>query len=602
MLAFMLQVSETADIIRLFTWPAVILIVIIASALAFMGFAKRYVKVPPEKALVLSGRGGTLITTGGAKLVLPVLYEHYYLDLTAFEFPVDLKGVQDSNRVEISLKAIVVCKIPNDDNMIKTAAANFGQKDPDDIANLTQAAFEGHVRSAIGKMTVQEIISEREKLSSTIKSEAEPELAKLGVALVTLNIQEISDHAGYIKALGASETARVLAEAEIQKAEQIRRSTVETTTAQREAERIRADNEGKIADADRDLKMKQAQYAAQIQREQATAAQAGPLAAAEAKKAVVKAEVDVIREKTEAEIKLQDAVARKTEAELAATVLKQADAEKIRLKTEAEGRQVAATIVAEGNKQKTIIEADAAATATLKEAEARKQALALEGQGQAAKTTAAGNAAADVAERTGRASAAATEAQLLAEARGKEANAAAERAKLLAEAEGLERKLLAEAAGQKAAADALRERVLAEAAGVQAQLLAQAEGMEKLMAAYADLSPEQKDLLQLKWTLEALPSIVEKLGVAGEQIMGKIADTVTASLANIDNITVYDSGSGSNGLGAIERIAKVAPQTMLDMVKMIEATGTGPALSGVLNKLGIDIDGLLKSKSKSVGA
>lgn len=566
-------------------WPVLAIVVFASIALTVLLLAKRYVKVPPEKALVLSGRGGTHIVTGGAKLVLPVLYDYYYLDLTAFEFPVKLNGVQDKNRVEISLDAVVVCKIPNDENMIKTAAANLGRKDAAQIKQIAHSAFEGHVRSSIGKMTVSEMISEREKLSQTIKSEAEPELAKLGIGLITLNFKELNDSMGYIKALGAQETAKVLADARIIQADHERRATTETTTSQREAAKVKAENEGKIADANRDLQMKQANYTAQIEKEKATAAQAGPLASAEAQKAVVRAQVAVQQEKVEAEITLQGAIAKKTEAELGATVLKQADAEKQRLLIVAEGDRAASIVRAEGEQKRVTIEAQGTADAKRTTAQALKESLKLEGEGQAAKTLAAGEAAATVAEKTGKAEASATEARMLADAKGRTAQADASRALLLAEADGTKAK------------------GLAEAAGVEAQLLAQATGMKELMSAYYGLSGEQKQLLQLKWTLEALPGIVDKLGDAGEKIMSKIAESVTASLASIDTLTVYDSGSGNSGGNAIERTMKMAPNALLDMINMLKATGMGPVVAGLLNKAGVDISGLTgDEKTNAAGA
>jgi len=159
---------------------------------------------------------------------------------------------------------------------------------------------------------------------------------------------------------------------------------------------------------------------------------------------------------------------------------------------------------------------------------------------------------------------------MLAEATGKEALAGATRAQLLAEAEGR------------------KQMLLAEAAGAEAQLLAQAKGMQELMDSYNGLTDEQRQILQMKWTLDAMPAIIDRLGDAGEKIMGKVAETVTASLANIDNITVYDGGNGGTD-GALARAIKSSPDLMLQMTQLLKATGTTSVISGLLNKAGIDI-------------
>lgn len=574
-----LQATEIANSVGgALMWPVAIIVTVAVLLFIFFNLSKRYTKVSPEKALVLAGKGGTKVVTGGAVLVWPIIYDSYYLDLTSFEFPVDLKGVQDSKRVEISLKAIVVCRIPNNDEMIKIAAATFGRKSQKEILQLTHSAFEGHVRAAIGKMTVQQIISEREMLSQTIKHEAEPELAKLGIALVTLNIQEMTDNAGYIKALGAQETARVLADAKITAATEDRRAVIATTDAQREAEETKSQNMAKIELAKRDLETQKAQFGAEVNREKAKADQAAPLAEAEARKAVVRAEVAVKQEQTEAEIKLQESIGRKTEAELAATVLKKADAEKMRLQTEAEGRKSAALIDADAAKQRQVVEAEGAAAARLATAEADRKAFELEGQGQAAKTLVVGNADADVAAKTGKANAEAKQALMLAEAAGKVALADANKAELLAVA-----------AGQTAQAEALKAELLAQAAGQEATLMAQAKGMQELIASYEGLTPEQIEMIRTKWIIEALPDLISKLGDAGQQIMHEIAESVTASVGKIGNVTVYDSG-GANG-NALQRAVKVAPDMLLDMVNSLKATGTTEVLSGLAKKFGIDLSG-----------
>ena len=514
--------------------PIMILMVIAVLGLLGRALMKRYVKVPPEKALIIYGGGKTRVVSGGAKLVIPIKEDFYFLDLRAFQFDVHLQNVPNKDSVPVNIKASVTCKISNKEDLLPVAAGVFGQEKQEEIINKVKAVIEGHVRLLIGQSTMEMILRERDQFNAKIQSEVTGELGKLGCEIVVLNIQEVTDPHGYIEALGKPKTAEVKADAAIQEAQQLRRQTLQTTDAQREAEETRASNEAKIALAQRDLNKQKAQYDAEVSTERATAEQAGPLATANARKAVVTAEVEVEKSRTLAETDLQNAVKTKTKAELEATVLVRADAEKQRVVTEAEGEAKARTT----------------------KAEAERTALEAEGDGQAKKTRLAGLAQAQVEQAKG------------------EAEAAAEKAKLLATADGTKAQLLAHADGTKA------------------ELLAQAEGMKELVAAYANMSPDQQRLVVMKLVLERMPEITNALGEAGEKVMGQIAQAVVASLGQIDNLTVYDSASNGND-GALRRTMRVAPDIMFETLNQLKATGVLPVVAGIAKSLGFDLNSLL---------
>src|SRR3989344_5606143 len=346
-------------------------------------------------------------------------------------------------------------------------------------------------------MTIEELNSDRKAFAQRVTEESVVDLEKMGIGADSVVIKKITDEHGYLDALGIQRTAEVKRDAEVGKAQAEADAKKKTSEATRDAEQISTANDAQVADAKRDLAVKKAQYDAEVAKEQATAGQAGPLASAHARKAVVAAEVEVEKSRVTAEIDLQTAVKDKTKAELEATLLVRANAEKERVVTEAQGKALARTT----------------------QAEAERTALEAEGDGQAKKTRLAGLAAAEVEE-----------------AKGK-AEAAAERAKLLATAEGTKAQLLA------------------HAEGTQAELLAQAKGMREQIAAYADMTPEQQRLVVMKLVLGRMPEITQALGEAGEKVMGQIAQAVVASLGQIDNLTVYDSSGGNvNGHdGALRR-------------------------------------------------
>lgn len=539
-------VGEAADALFSRVGSLVVMFAVLgAFALLFRLGASRYKKVPPDEALVVYGGGKTVIVTGGAVFVIPILKDTYSLDLTAFQVSLELNDVPNLDRIPVTIIANATCRISNDEGLLLNAARTFGRASRQHIIDTIKNALEGHLRIIIGQMDMENILSKRDEFNKKVSSEAEAELHKLGCKIDILNIQKVSDAHGYIEALGKPKSAEVKAEASIKEAEQVRRQTIETSGAQREAATVKASNDQQVADAQRALMIRQAQIAAEVAAEQARANQAGPRAEAEASKAVLIAQVDAQKAKTIAEIDLQDAVGKRKEAELKATVLKQAEAEKSRLTTEAEGAASARTIKAQAEASALKIESDATAN----------------------QTRTVGNAEAEMIKTKGVAEAEATKARLLADAEGKKAQADATKAELLAQAEG-----------QKAQAEA-----------VKALQIANAEGAKQLIAAYAGMSADQQKMVIVNKVIENAPALIEALGRAGKDIVGEYARILTAAMGNIDNITVYDTGAGGGKDGALERMLSTGPASFLHLIKMLEATGLAPVVSGFLSKAGIDI-------------
>src|SRR3989338_1508551 len=143
----------------------------------------------------------------------------------------------------------------------------------EEIINKVKAVIEGHVRLLIGQSTMEMILRERDQFNAKIQSEVTGELGKLGCEIVVLNIQEVTDPHGYIEALGKPKTAEVKADAAIQEATQLRRQTLLTTDAQREAAETKASNDGKVALAERDLNKQRADYDAEVSTQRAIAEQ-----------------------------------------------------------------------------------------------------------------------------------------------------------------------------------------------------------------------------------------------------------------------------------------------------------------------------------------
>ena len=399
---------------QLLLLPIVILVVVLALFIGGWLLARNYIKVSPNSVAVLSGRKrkladgrlvGYRMVKGGAALRIPLLEKVEYLSLNVMTIPLEIKRAYTLKGVPVSVKAVANVKIRSDDTSLQAAAERFLSMTHDQIRQVIFQTLEGHLRSILGTLTVEEINNDRQSFAQKLTSEATADLEKMGLGVDVLTIQEISDEEEYLNALGKRRTAEVKRDATIGEAEATRDAKIKSSLALQEGERARFSADAEIAQAQRDFAIRQAQYQAEIETEKARAAQAGPLSQAKARQGVVAEEVKIDRQRTQEMISVQEQEVLRKQKELDATVIKPAEAD----------RQ-SVIVRAEGAKQAAILEAEGRRAAVIATAEAEQEKLRKEGVGRAAAVEAEGKAEALKIEAIGLAQAKAIEAQGVAEA------------------------------------------------------------------------------------------------------------------------------------------------------------------------------------------
>src|ERR671936_1782393 len=267
--------------------PLILAGVVVAGLAVLFGIWKLMWRVAePNEALVISGlrehstpKGagesmGFRIVTGKGTLVLPGVQtvRRLSLDLREAQLAIDCVSTQG---IPLSIQGVVIFKVGDDYASIANAARRFLDQQ-NQMDSRVHNVFAGHLRAIVGNMTVEEMIRDREKLTSLTRESSGTEMEKLGLIVDSLQIQEIDDPTGYIKNLAMPHAAAVQREARI---------------AQAHADREATENEQKadalMAEARRDSQIKQAGYQAEIDQAAAQARQAGPLSEATAKQNVV---------------------------------------------------------------------------------------------------------------------------------------------------------------------------------------------------------------------------------------------------------------------------------------------------------------------------
>src|SRR6516162_1107267 len=289
-------------------------------------------RVPaPDEAMLISGRGGSpqgapfRVVIGHGAFVTPVFRKVRYLTLSMQEAEVSETCVTKQG-ISLNVRAVIAFKVGNDSESVVNAVQRF-LSDQDQTSVLSGRIFAGHLRSIIGSMTVEEIVTERQTLATEVLDGSKEEMAHLGLTVDSLQIQSIDDMgAGYIAAMAAPNNAAIQRQAKIAQAQ--------ADQAAAEAQQASARKQAEFA---RQTAVVQAQYKAEIDKAQAEAAQAGPLAQAEGQRAVIAAQAQLAQEQAQLrQQQLVSEVVKPAEAEAERVrILAQADAERTRIQAEA---------------------------------------------------------------------------------------------------------------------------------------------------------------------------------------------------------------------------------------------------------------------------
>ncbi|MFG1641671.1 SPFH domain-containing protein [Amycolatopsis sp. NPDC049252] len=289
-------------------------------------------RVPaPNEAMLISGGKNSSgaapfrVVTGHGAFVMPIFRKVRFLTLAMNEAEVTEVCVT-KQAIALTVRAVIAFKVGNDTESIVNAGQRF-LSDQDQMSVLTGRIFSGHLRSIIGSMTVEEIITERQKLATEVLDGSAVEMAKIGLSVDALQIQSIDDmKLGYIAAMAAPHNAAIQRDAQIAQAVANKRAA----EAEQESQRTQAEYA-------RQTSIVQAQYRAEVEAAQAEAAQAGPLAQAKAQQEVIDARTELAQR--EAELRQQQLVAeviKPADAEAERIrILALADAEKMRVQAEA---------------------------------------------------------------------------------------------------------------------------------------------------------------------------------------------------------------------------------------------------------------------------
>ncbi len=330
-------------------------LILLLSALA--AIATRYRRCPSDRVLVVFGKVGSGRSArcihGGATFIWPIIQDFQYLELTPMPIEIPLKGALSRQNIRVNTPSTFTVGIATEPGIMENAAERLLGLSQDSIRDLAKDIIFGQMRVVIATMSIEEINSDRDKLIANIANGVEVELKKVGLRLINVNIQDVTDESGYIEALGKEAASKAINEAKVKVAQAERDGDIGAAQANREKE-IEVANA--VADSTKGKNLAEIEVANSNAALNVQIAEANRLAVTAERVATATAERDsyaAMEAAEQARAKVEQATRYANEVVPAEvekkkiTVMAEADAEQVKINANAQAASIRATAEAE---------------------------------------------------------------------------------------------------------------------------------------------------------------------------------------------------------------------------------------------------------------
>ena len=368
-------------------------VVIIAAAVAalIVFFFLCYKKAPPTQAIVVTGLGLSRpkVVCGRGVFVLPIVQraDRRNMRLLKIDVKTPETGVKTKEGVSLWLDSVVTVQVYSENSTVadeevrnagyddvkkyinsrqQAAISNFLGMDEAHINEKINDVLQGNLREIVSEMTVDQILTNRKQMAISVVENARPDLAKMGLEVVTFNVQDVKDaidaqghNHGVIEAIGVEQEELVKKRASIAKAEAERDVSCAKAAAAMAANEKEIEAQTAIAKRNNELNLAKSKLKAEADKAAADADAAGMIQTNLRAKEVKESEADAEIAKQKKMVDLAAQEAEVQQRKLDAEIRKQADAELYRRQKQAEAQKYEAERAAEAIRQKGLAEAEA---------------------------------------------------------------------------------------------------------------------------------------------------------------------------------------------------------------------------------------------------
>ncbi|MFC2140526.1 flotillin family protein [Candidatus Auribacterota bacterium] len=316
--------------------------------------ASLYRRCPSNKILAIYGKVGKGKSVkcfhGGGAFVWPLIQGAKYIDLTPMTINIPLKGALSFQNIRINVPSTFTIAIDTTPEAMNNASVRLLELDVKEIENMAMEIIFGQLRLTVASLTIEQINQDREKFLISIRNNIEPELKKIGLTLINVNITDITDESGYIESIGKKAASTAVNQAKVDVAEQVKLGDIGAAEAQKERRIKVAAFDATAVQGENESKANIANYNATLAEKEAEAGKRG----------------EVAEQNAFAEIQKAKALAETKRLEAEQVVPKEIDKRKIEIDADAE---------AEKNRREAKGKADAILSMKTAEAEGVKKVL-----------------------------------------------------------------------------------------------------------------------------------------------------------------------------------------------------------------------------------
>jgi len=265
--------AQTGELFSLSPWAWTAIVTGVVLFLILLLYMNRYRRCPSNRVLVVygkfTGKGNTaLCIHGGARLILPLVQDYAYLSLEPIQIEIPLRDALSMENIRVNVPSVFTVAIGTEPEVMQNAAIRLLGLNTMQIKQQAQDIIFGQLRQVIASMRIEEINRDRDRFLHNIQDSLEPELRKIGLVLINVNITDITDESGYIEAIGKKAASQAVQQARGDVAEQEKLGEVRVAEAERE-KLVQVANASKLREIGvREAQREQMVRVAQLDKEQ----------------------------------------------------------------------------------------------------------------------------------------------------------------------------------------------------------------------------------------------------------------------------------------------------------------------------------------------
>uniref|UniRef100_A0A7M4FBD1 Flotillin n=1 Tax=Crocodylus porosus TaxID=8502 RepID=A0A7M4FBD1_CROPO len=300
------------------------------------------------------------------------------------------ENIETSEGVPLYVTGVAQVKIMTERELLAVACEQFLGKNVQDVKNVVLQTLEGHLRSILGTLTVEQIYQDRDQFAKLVREVAAPDVGRMGIEILSFTIKDVYDKVEYLSSLGKTQTAVVQRDADIGVAEAERDAGIREAECKKEMLDVKFMSDTKVADSKRAFELQKAAFSQEVNIKTAESQLAYELQGAREQQKIRQEEIEIEVVQRRKQIDIEEKEIVRMDKELIATVRRPAEAEAFRMQQIAEGDKVKQVMIAqaEAERIRKIGEAEAAVIEAIGKADAEKMKLkaeALQQYGEAAK-------------------------------------------------------------------------------------------------------------------------------------------------------------------------------------------------------------------------